>query len=381
MTIKIVSVSAAIKTTDGEQIVTTRPLTALFSLVIIFGTWATEVPGQVPDELEDLMTAELTSYYENGQKSGCDCGGVKGKGAYASGCRCHDGWCGPWRLTVDILRLGRNSPNDLTLVSQVGGAAAGATLLSASNLDLGYETGVRIDLYHRKNDCVSWQIGYSGDNWNDQRTVLGGAQTLLSVDNSDDYEVANQVETNYFSDYDSLEINRIRCLHNTNFTWLVGVRHVGIDETFNLASTTGAQTSDYNIATENSIWSAQFGLGWIRMLHQRYCIGLNGKIGIGSNSADQTVLLRDDDNVDVARDFTNGASHTTFNGEFNAALGVRLPHHPCWYLRGGYQLLWFNNVAIAPEQFQNDLAVANAGLNIGGNIFLSGFFLGLDGTW
>lgn len=53
-----------------------------------------------------------------------------------------------------------------------------------------------------------------------------------------------------------------------------------------------------------------------------------------------------------------------------------------WGIRAGYNLIWIDGLALAPNQFDfSDTSVSGSNLVSGGGIFMNGANLGLEARW
>jgi hypothetical protein len=53
-----------------------------------------------------------------------------------------------------------------------------------------------------------------------------------------------------------------------------------------------------------------------------------------------------------------------------------------WGIRAGYNLIWIDGLALAPNQFAfSDTTTSGSNLVSGGGIFMSGANLGLEARW
>ena len=70
----------------------------------------------------------------------------------------------------------------------------------------------------------------------------------------------------------------------------------------------------------------------------------------------------------------------SFIGDINLSAIYRLTD--IWGIRAGYNLIWIDGLALAPNQFDfANVAGAGTGLSSGGGIFMHGANLGLEARW
>jgi hypothetical protein len=141
---------------------------------------------------------------------------------------------------------------------------------------------------------------------------------------------------------------------------------------------------DYRVNTQNDIWGAQIGGDTYVCLTPRFKLGAELEAGLygngsksntravwreGANGGPQSLLESVEDN-DVA-----------FVAELGAIGTFRLT--PRTTIRGGYQLLYLDGVALAGENFNvaSPFSPRQAILDNNGNVFYHGATLGLNFTW
>jgi hypothetical protein len=77
--------------------------------------------------------------------------------------------------------------------------------------------------------------------------------------------------------------------------------------------------------------------------------------------------------------FTENRGDVTFVGEIGVTGAYQWTEHLA--IRGGYQLLWIQGVAVASDQIPVVDVFAQTGLNTNGNVFYHGALMSLDLTW
>ncbi len=108
---------------------------------------------------------------------------------------------------------------------------------------------------------------------------------------------------------------------------------------------------------------------------------INGfaKIGIFHNTADQNSNLNDPANLGELSVVANG-SHTAFLCELGLIGSYHLSQHVA--LRGGYQVMWIEGVALATRQIPvTNLIAGTADIAISGGLFYHGATAGFEITW
>jgi hypothetical protein len=161
---------------------------------------------------------------------------------------------------------------------------------------------------------------------------------------------------------------------------LCGFRYIAFDEGMILASNNARDQVDarYDLGTDNDLYGFQVGARWRAY---RNCWGVEalGKAGIYYNDASQRQVLIDQlpSNPILFRDAKDTSSDVAFLGELGVSLLYEIT--PAWTLRGGYNLLWLEGVALAPDQMDFAFTpTAGQGIDMAGGVFYHGASLGLE---
>lgn len=259
------------------------------------------------------------------------------------------------------------------------------TLLSTDDADLGNQAGGRFTFGWWTGPDVAWETSYFGfDDWDGTAVVEGNNDLRLAGDIGlaavDDFFGADRMQLTSSSELHNVEINRLRRIGCTDLSWLVGFRYLNFQEDINIESTdSDNDVSNYLIGTENNLYGAQLGGVWRR---HRGIVGLEvfGKAGVFANDAKQQQFIGDFGNTFVFRDTRSDGDETSFVGEIGATALVRLT--PRWSLRGGYNLMWIDEVARAADQLDfTDTLASGTLLNDSGDVFLHGANVGVESRW
>ena len=323
-----------------------------------------------------LASSSRPASYHSG---GCDssgCEAVSCDGGCDSSCgsasRCVQGWS----ASLDALFLNRDAASNL------GGAGlvsrGGFKLLDNDDLNPSTETGYRIGVMMHRNSQVHYEATYFGNDWDTSRSLVD-PNRLDSVLGTLDYTLADRIDVRYESEIDNVELNRWKNL-TRSFSWMLGFRYISLDEAFDLTGTDGSFSSNYSIDTENDLYGAQIGAKqFARVFHDSVDLSVLGKVGVFGNDASQKARLQDINGTFNTRDFANSDGTTSFVGEINANATIWL--YESLAVRTGYQLMWIDSVALAPEQFQQSSLGANAALNNSGDLFINGAYVGIELQW
>lgn len=298
-------------------------------------------------------------------------------------CPCTYGW-------AEALILGReNQADDQALVLNLN---TDAELLSVDDLDFDWTGGLRLGYGHRACDCWAWEFGYLGvfDQTADDDVSLANSLTLPPPlgDVVNNFFGASEVDVEYSSDIHSFEANLVRCCccegccYTESWEWLAGFRYLRLDEEFSITAFDPAESSStYEVETENNLYGGQVGARY-RRCRGRWSWESTGKAGIYGNDMEQS--------QDPILDFPNnfvfrpGRSSTDSDVAFVGDLNFSAIYHlsRVWGLRAGYNLIWIDGVALAPNQLDfSNTPTSGTELDDGGTAFLHGVNIGLEARW
>ncbi|MGO9109328.1 MAG: BBP7 family outer membrane beta-barrel protein [Thermoguttaceae bacterium] len=361
-------------------------------LTIGLALWAVAAAGQSNDDNQSQGT------------SGCDCSGACGSSIF---------WYGveplprdPWYFSTDAIAMQRLF-RGLGPIAVMGLSPTGTLALSQQSLDEPFQAGVRMLVGHTFEDSpnaveVSY---YTLSTWDTSAQASDPTGNLFSPftnfganpgispfsnfgatpDSRVDFNTLVQIrETSRLEDG---EVNLKHKLHlpvgDPTVEVMIGVRHVGVREEFDYASSPTQNTNPVSVHahTNNNLWGPQIG-GVVEYGHQDTWLRFEGKAAICENDANRNL----DANV-------NGidATHprTFYDGTAEVAdISVTLLWHPTdaitW--RIGYQALWVDQLALAARNFAPDVtaltdAAAPTPINTRGTLIYHGPFAGLQLSW
>lgn len=274
----------------------------------------------------------------------------------------------------------------------------GTPLLSASDLRFPFSEGVRAFYGQRDPDAGGWEIGYFGVyGQSATRTVLAPAGEFLQVpeplggiltSNADaatvKYQsVINSAEANIFSTATDWRDHSGGWL---TVDWLAGFRYVGVEESSSIVIDSCAGDPDcagkvpYGVRTRNNMFGGQIGTR-ARMTWQNWAVEGWAKAGLLGNAQEEIqspVVTFSGAPIDRIESVTRG--QVGFVGDINLSVIYRLTD--TWGIRAGYNTVWLEGLALAPNQYDFSLDEAAGGrLNPSGGMFLHGANLGLEARW
>ncbi|MGI9515617.1 MAG: hypothetical protein ACR2NP_01105 [Pirellulaceae bacterium] len=314
-----------------------------------------------------------SSYFGGYQGGGCKGGGCHGGGCHGGGCcKTND-----FYFQAEALFLYRTQQSDsqsLVLENQTQNE-----LLNTDDFDFTMNAGVRATLGLSMANCKAIELTYFGlQDWDETRIVRGNDNLRIPGDlafTSPDFLNADQIQVDYSAHIDNGEVNLVHT--NSRLSVLGGFRYLGLNEFMRINSFDVATgDSDYIIQTANDLYGGQLGL------RLNKCVGplnvrLTGKSGLFYNDASQLQWVADQNvgNIRTSR----GDDHTSsaWIADLSLDAGICLTHAVS--LRGGYNVMWIDRLALAPDQLDfSDAANSGTGISTNGNAFFHGFHAGFE---
>jgi hypothetical protein len=319
-----------------------------------------------------------------------------GFGKHQAACQscCYPGWY----AAGDALFLHRNHARELVIASNDAGTifnvADDIPLLTTNDLGFNdFETGYRIELGRSLGN--GWALEGSFFRINEwdaaaQATSNGAFAAGLSPPlsfaavtfNADPFYNALQQSVTYTSDLLSAELNAKAAwqCHGLTGAEIFGFRYFRVGEQFSLVSQDTAFSTPtngfgaYQIRTDNDLFGLQYGQEASLQLHSLVSMQTRLRAGVFVNSAEQRSQVFV--NSVLASDIREEEEDVAFVGELNVNFKVKLTRWAC--ARAGYNFLWVEGLALAPEQnFPMALNGFNS-LNTHGGLFLHGFNIGVE---
>ena len=319
---------------------------------------------------------------------------------------------------AEILFLERdNSSYRQPLLVETVQGNPGAPLFSTSDLDFDFDPALRIVVGRRL--CNGWAIegGYFGlCDASTAELVAPAAGTNVAFPGglvaSNVFGDPDRVWNDYSSSLHSGELNLVHCcgccstcesgkgddgckddcggcnLSCRTCEWFVGFRYFNLRERLRVygerdqttgGATTAVESGVYDIRTSNNLYGPQAGAR-VRRWGQRLGWEAGAKAGIFGIDAQQEQSIIDYDRFPLRPLTSASDDQVAFVGELSLTGIYRLNH--VWNLRAGYNLIWIEGVALAPDQLDFDATLPSGDrLSSDGSIFLHGVSLGVEGRW
>jgi hypothetical protein len=297
----------------------------------------------------------------------------------------------------------------------------GVTYLSSSNLDSGFDPGLRAMFGARLCNGLAIEVGYFGLYQEGYSLVQKPSDTsfLIFPGNlaGNVFVNMNRVQADYSSSISSVELNfaaccgccartecaecggcgggqqacddcgpklacgRTRC---SSLEWFAGIRYFDIGDNLNLdvqrLENGGVENGNYSVHATNHLIGAQLGAR-LRHTFNRFGWELAGKAGAYANDAAQTQYVLDFPNFPLRPETSAQSTVTAFVGEINISGIYRLTD--VWSAKAGYNVIWIEGVALAADQLDFNFATSPSGNQLypHGGLLLHGVNLGLEARW
>lgn len=307
--------------------------------------------------------------------------GICARGCEATCGSMFDGCCDPcWTVRSDAIFLRRSDPGSRVLAANQA-APGGTVVLNANQFDFTTDSGWDIYLA-RAHVLGDWGVEANFlklDGWQDRLPAMlrpgpgNGVWVRLATPFGDD--TASDIAGAYSSQLYSFEING-RNEITDRLTFLAGFRYVDLQEELGLTQDVLAvHRIDYAFNARNHLAGFQMGLDSQLLTWRRVSVEGILKAGIYGNSADNDAAIT----VAGAPAGYSSASKcgAAFVGELDFAALYAITDHLA--VRGGYQMLWIDGVALASRQLEVSDPLSHTGaVDARGTVFYHGAFVGLE---
>jgi len=160
------------------------------------------------------------------------------------------------------------------------------------------------------------------------------------------------------------------------FSWLVGFRWVELYENLNEHFVAAPLAANLRFQTANRLYGGQAGA--LISLFSRGAVRIDSvlKAGLYGNAASNQFTATENIVFLISSD---RSSQVAFLGEIGLVSVYQWTDHIA--LRGGYQLLWLDGIALAPDQVAATQLLARNGIDTKGDSFYHGALLGVEVAW
>jgi hypothetical protein len=258
------------------------------------------------------------------------------------------------------------------------------TLFNSSDPSFSCEAGPQISIM--RNGC-DWDLEfkYFGiDGWdadaNFPNSALPNGVAILALDKAIPLPVT-AVSFAETSRLYSSELNLRRTIRPW-LTLLAGLRWVELEDGYAARGTEAVLSTPFaeTIRAHNHLIGAQSGVDALLWKDSEY-FQIRGfaKSGLFYNDASQDATFSNPAGLGTFS-ASAGGGHASYLCEMGIIASQQLTKNAV--LRGGYELLYLDGLALAPRQIPNtDLAAGTASLDAGGGLLFHGINLSLEVTW
>jgi hypothetical protein len=312
-------------------------------------------------------------------------------GPYGSGGCCTPRW---YDLHVEWLYWTRDNTSDLALATE---GVLGPVVLNTGDLDFQEQSGVRVTGAYLIGPASALEATYFGTaNWADSETVTSNDNlySIFGGYGADTFDAFPEVAGSELSsvaistELDNGELNlrhravSANCLIHSSF--LVGARYLRLRDDmiyFTETNTVDFQgTLDYGVKADNDLVGAQVGTDLYICITPRLKVGAEIEAGVYGNRSSQRTII-DCTSCDAIIVDKTAETDLAFIGEAGAMGLFRLT--PRTTLRGGYQVLYIDGVALAADNFRSDTPLTGRTpfVDNSSNILFHGLNVGCEFTW
>jgi hypothetical protein len=322
---------------------------------------------------------------------GCETDG-KGKG---NGCGCGNcGFCIPppdFYFSAEAMALTRDNesrPQDVVLNTTLA-----TTVLRTEDFSFDWRVGPSFILGYRSTPKDDWEFAYFGlQDFDSHIHVPGPAGdialpvvlgSLMPPDSA--FGAATVMDVVYTSLINNAEVNYYWYPGSQRLLSLMtGFRYFRLDERFEINATGGDPAvptlvqSFYDIHSVNNLYGWQIGARW-KQCGERFGYELTGKAGVYGNSVEDRQVVSNVSETPI-RNIVAFQNNWAFIGQVDASVTYRISKG--WQAIAGYNALWIDDVALAPDQldFTNN-PLSGTTIDHYGKVFMHGGHVGLAYRW
>lgn len=228
--------------------------------------------------------------------------------------------------------------------------------------DFGFESGGRVGLSYRQDTKSIYESRFMYiAPWTSTKEVHGDNSLSFPFHKrtfTEDYNTADKARAHYWSQFYTFDLNYWRNSARRGRDYFVmsgvfGLRFFEIKERFTLAffnsTVLGNSKSNYNTHARNDAIGIQGGFNLQVNPYKKFTFDALALGGLGFNRAHAKVLLRDQNNTVIIRDYEKQHSQNIVFADAEAKIGYTFV--PCMNLHIGYQMFYASGLALAPSQY------------------------------
>jgi hypothetical protein len=275
-----------------------------------------------------------------------------------------------WTLAADAVIMTRRGGKTSSLL--INADESGAELFNSKDFDFNWAAGPRVSVVGEDIlfGCDLEAAFFGIDGWEAVKNITvpdtGANFMVFNAPSTAISLVPGDVVTyRYVSQLRSTEINARHPIWE-RLSVLMGFRYMELHEEL-ASSVNGVEVLDANV--DNHMYGGQIGMNVAFVSTCRLSIEGVMKVGVLGNYSDLTMSV-----IDSAR-LGDKRTHTSVMGEIGMMGIFQVTNQLA--MRGGYQAMWLDGIAIAGDQVEN-VTPSSAKPYIGGTLFYHGAFAGLE---
>lgn len=281
---------------------------------------------------------------------------------------------------LDFLLLTRTTAEEAPLFSDV--INGDAVIYDTEDMDHSIDPGFRVEAI--RHGCCGLGAGAGLNYWSFEESdqVTGQANNFDTLFTGFvGFADIEMFQTRYLSETIGAELNLRKKAACYPVTLLVGVRYANVTENADItAQTTGGLVDMLSTRTTNDLIGMQGGFEWCGQMRRWVSLQAFGKAGAYHASMSQSTTAEEPGGI--GSQTSVGADDTlAMIVEVGANARVQLTSHLAF--RAGYFLNWTENLALAPDQW-NNIDFTNGPINNiddQGGFVSHGLLLGAEGRW
>jgi hypothetical protein len=326
----------------------------------------------VDDVSEAGFPAGLASYGATASISDMGAASLIGDEAPCGDCHC---CCPPlWTAQAGAIILSRSSRSALLLEDTV----TGDPLLDASDFSSPWAAGVEFAIRRQLDDCRALEVRFfEVDGLNADETVTTSPIWNFPTNPPLFGLGVATIDASYATRLYSTEIN-LRRASSDWLTWLVGFRWVELYEDLAFDADFGGNAALVEFTTANRLYGGQVGADAV-LWDNGSALRVDGifKAGLFGNAGSQDFGVTQA--IGPAFTSEDSQGQVAFLGEIDFVGVYQWTDNIA--LRGGYQLLWLEGIATAPDQVAALDIINASGIDTTGSAFYHGALLGVEVSW
>ncbi len=277
--------------------------------------------------------------------------------------------CDPtWDVTAGAIFLNRSRPNQSSILTPIG---APGIISNGGDFGFGWNAGPDVTVSKQMANGLTWEVRYFNDDEAAASADYPGV-TGARVFGTNILGITSLTASD-FTRLDSGELN-VRAPLNDFCTFLIGFRTLDVHDRLTYTYNQGVLTTTFDDG--NRLYGGQIGMD-LGLLNYGGPLRLDAalKAGVYSNGAEDRFTA----NAIFASSGASGTS-AAFVGDIDITASYKLTKHCS--IRGGYQLLWIEDLALATD---NAAVAAASGLGTGINtrsaLFYQGATAAVEYAW